>query len=211
MSQHGEFLITQFSSLQGHIDGLFNAGTQRVAAYLIFAGFVFAGLQLVPSNSNRLYFIAGGLLVTAVVGVVIWFGTITINIRAVEYFRIMNQIRGYFAGQDVHFREVLKPLPFDRSLPSWNSPVFDPGIRLVEAILALSGSGFVFSSYQFLTAEFRPSLGIGVLFLLIAAVIWVVLELGKRLRLYRGLAEKPEERTPVKKPNSRLKPKSPTN
>lgn len=145
-----DFLIAQFSALGSHIDGLFNSAIQRVAAYLVFAGLIFAGIQLVEESQRLIYF-AGGLFSTALVGFFVWIESIHVSARAIQYFRIVNRIRGHFHRYDSSIETLCAPLPLTDGKPRWNDPVFDSGVPLVQAIMALSISGFVGSIAQLLT------------------------------------------------------------
>jgi hypothetical protein len=136
-----DFLIAQFNALASHIIGLFNAGTQRVAAYLIFVGLVFTAINLVPqTNPERGIYVLGALVVTFIVGYAIWRDTIHLLIQVMRYLRIMNGIRGYFNRHDPTIAQLCPKdtLPITSDLPKWNQPIFDPGLSILEIILFIT-------------------------------------------------------------------------
>ncbi|MGD0953258.1 MAG: hypothetical protein ABR985_12850 [Methanotrichaceae archaeon] len=94
--------------------------------------------MLPESFPQRSYYLAVCLIVVAIVGIWIYKATIYITIRAIQYYRIMNEIRGYFVRKNVVMKSILLPLPLTRIDPKWSAQVFDPGIILVKMIISLS-------------------------------------------------------------------------
>lgn len=137
------FLIAQFAALGSHVDGLFNSGAQRVNAYILLAGLIFAGLQFIQDGYYKLAFLAVSSAFVAVVGIWIYIATIHINIRAIQYYRIMNRIRGCFAENDEDIRLMLEPLPLSADALQWDTSVFDPGLILIKAIISTSIASIV--------------------------------------------------------------------
>lgn len=70
-----DFLLTQFTALGNHIVGLFNAGTQRIAAYLMFVGLIFTVLSLSQSHPEKNLICLGTLLSSGFIGFFIWHRT----------------------------------------------------------------------------------------------------------------------------------------
>jgi len=163
------FLIAQFSALGSHVDGLFDSGAQRINAYLVLAGFYFAGLQLISDVTfKQIYFLLGSAFV-AIVGIWIYIATIHITIRAIQYYRIMNEIRGYFIREDELIKSKLKILPITCIEPRWSASVFDPGIILVKAIISLNVATFV-GSIVYIVCISPPSIK--------DYLIWITMGLG---------------------------------
>jgi hypothetical protein len=180
-----DFLIAQFNALASHIIGLFNAGTQRVAAYLIFVGLVFTAINLVPqTNPERGIYVLGALVVIFIVGYAIWRDTIHLLIQVMRYLRIMNGIRGYFNRHDPTIARLCPEdtLPITSDLPKWNQPIFDPGLSILEIILFIT---MVLLFFKVLTAYFVfAPIWRNMLVTILSVVSWVFLRWHKRkLRL----------------------------
>jgi len=191
-----DFLITQFNALANHIIGLFNAGTQRIAAYLIFVGLIFTAISLVSqTNPERGIYIVGALVVILIVGLAIWYDTIHLLIQVMRYLRIMNGIRGYFNKHDLTIEQLCPKdiLPIASDLPKWNQPIFDPGLSILEIILAITIALLLSLFFKVLTADFVfAPIWRNMLVAILSVVAWVLLKLGKMRMLRLNLDTSPK-------------------
>lgn len=134
-----QFLLTQFTALSSHIQGLFSAATQRLGAYLVFVGLLFTILKLLNSTTENLSIRIAILMFNFIIGYIIWKQSIHTRIYATRYLRILNNIRGHFASQNDEVSKICTDLlPTSIKHPKWNIPVFDPGIVILELILSIT-------------------------------------------------------------------------
>lgn len=187
-----EFLLTQFSVLSSHNVGLFNAATQRIAAYLVFAGLLLGSVGVSIDSKyeqGKGIFTLGALFGVGVVGLSIWERTVRLTIQTTRYFRIVNGIRGYFAKRDPTVARICTNiLPTSGSLPKWNQPVFDAGLTIIEVILAITMALFVFNSPETIGVSLAPTY-LTVATIVFAVMTWFVLQATKTKMLRTALQE----------------------
>ncbi len=194
-----EFLLAQFTALNNHVTGLFNAGTQRIASFLVFAGLLLAGLGVMVENRILPY--APVLSVSVVVaiwlvGYLVWEQTVKLGIRITQYLRIINETRGYFAekGPDIA-RLSTNLMPTSGSLPAWNTsrPPFDPGLSIVELTLTfVVGLSTFYGLQAFLSQSGTEAVwGELIIAIVAAAFIWTILRRRRSELLREELGKEP--------------------
>jgi len=189
-----DFLITQFSVLASHVIGLLNAATQRIAAYLVFVGLVFTAVSVVTqTRPEREIYILVALIGVGLVGFVIWYRTIGLLTQVILYLRIMNGIRGYFAEHSPHVERLsTKVLPTSSDLPKWNQPIFDPGLAIVDMILAITMALLIFNILAAAGITFTP-ISRNILIAVLSAGVWVIIWQVKMRMLRAALNTNHEE------------------
>ncbi|MEM2941762.1 MAG: hypothetical protein QW304_09485 [Thermoproteota archaeon] len=178
------FLIAQFNALASHVIGLFNLATQRIAAYLVFAGVLLTAVSIALRHPEHEIYVLGALIGFLIVGSIIWYLTIRLLIQVTRYLRIINGIRGYFAQRDPQIEQLLtNVLPTSTKLPAWDQPTFDPGLRIVELILAATIA--LLANKIILATGVSLALGWRILCITIPpTIVWAILVLVKRRMLW---------------------------
>ena len=136
-----DFLVAQAQMLMSHIDALLSAATQRIASYLVFAGLVFAALQIMRERHPAYDFL--GYAAIASVGLYILRLTSLSIHKVTQYFMVINRIRGYFSQRSDWVKQLCSPLPCGDERPE-EKTVFDPGIWVARIVLILSVFGLIY-------------------------------------------------------------------
>lgn len=191
-----EFLIAQFQTLINHIDALFNAATQRIASYLVFASLVFAGLQIAQRQFQNPFYLAVGYLGISMVGWIVWLSTVYCRKTALSYFRTTNRIRAYFHSRLPDIEKLCAPLPVTDEKPKWDDPVFDPGRWIVGVVVSLTLAGFVHSLLLLFSRLHSEYAGVlSVLAFLVSLCVLLLLE--RRIMKTEGDGQHGQEHHPA--------------